>query len=509
MSADKPQDLVDVTIIKLGEYVTDDYTLLLEAPDNLLECLASIKVHNADKSISPSELIAILQNLDITDAVDMEQIAIFCDEAAEEKNPQQMILARGREPQKGNDGWFELIVKTGKEGSELVEDDRGRVDFKAIQNFSNVDVDDHIGTIHPPQEGQPGLTVTGKEIEAKPGNPTAISAGNGVRIDDDGIKVYATQPGRVVVTSNTVSIAEEFVVSGDVDYKIGNITFNGFVDIKGDVLDDFHITATKGIKVSGTVGACKINCDGPVSIGTMTGKGVGKITCKGTLEARYLNQVKVECWDDIIVSYEARNSVLKSTGKILVPTGQIAGGEAVALEGIEAKALGARSGIKTHVTAGIYFPESDRLTYLRKQLKSSAEQLKRIGETLLGLNSRPLPKGRAALREAVELRIGILTQRQVKLEEDREQLSVELLNFQAGTHPTAQPKINVLSSLKEGVVIHLGDTNAEIDMERSGAVSIIEDPEQGGLRYMSHTPLSVWEEPPPADFDLDLNSEVQ
>lgn len=509
MSAEKSHELVDVTIIKLGEYVTDDYALLLEAPDNLLECYGSIKVLNPDKSISPSELIAILKNLDISDSIDLEKISIFCDEAAEGKNPDKVVLARGREPQTGPDGWFELIVKTGEEKPEPIEDDKGRVDFKAIQNFCNVDVDDLIGTIHQPQEGEPGLTISGKPIAAKPGNPATISAGNGVRIDEDGVRVYATESGRVVATSHMVSIAEEFVVSGDVDYKIGNITFNGFVEVKGDVLDDFNINATKGIKVSGAVGACKLNSEGPVSIGTMTGKGIGKISCKGVLQARYLNQVKVECWDDIIVSHEARNSVLKSTGKILLTTGQIAGGEAIALEGIEAKAMGARSGIKTHVTAGIYFPESDRLTYLRKQLKSSAEQLKRIGETLLSLNSRPLPKGRAALREAVELRIGILTQRQVKLEEDREQLSLELLNFKAGEHHTAQPKINVLSSLKEGVVIHLGDTNEEIKIERSGSVSIVEDTEQNGLRYMNHTPLTVWDEPPAPEFDLDLDSESQ
>lgn len=378
-----------------------------------------------------------------------------------------------------------------------------------MQNFSNVEIDQHIGTIHPPTTGTPGTTITGKPIPPKAGNPANIKAGTGVRFSDDGTQALATHTGRAVYSNNVISIAEEFVVTGDVDYEVGNITFNGFVDIKGDVLDDFHITATKGIKISGTVGACRIHCDGPVTIGTMAGKGTGKISCKGTLQARYLNQVTVECWSDIIVSYEARNSVLKSTGSILLKTGQIAGGEAIALEGIEAKSLGARSGIKTHLTAGTYFPESDRLTFLRKELKSAAEQLNRIGETLTGLNSRPLPKGRAALREAIELRIGILTQRQITLGEDREQMSLELLNFRAGDHPTAQPKINVLSSMKEGVVIHLGDTSTEIDMERAGPLSIIEDTDQGGLRYLTYSPLSVRDILPGPDFDLDLNSEVQ
>ncbi len=475
----------------LAEYVNDDYSLQLQTCDSDIECRAGITVHTLEKSPAPADIISILRRNNITRTVDLEQVAIFCTEAAQGNNPQNIILARGTEPQTGEDGWFELLVSTGKDVSEWEEDELGRVNFKDVQNFSNVDIDEHIGNIHPPTPGEPGKTITGDLIPPLSGKSANIIPGAGVRLSDDGKQAFATRSGRAVFDNNILSIAEEFVVNGDVDLSVGHITFNGFVDIKGDVLDDFNITATKGIKVSGAVGACKIQCDGPVTIGTMTGKGIGKIICKGTLRANYLNQVTVECWNNIHIAHEVRNSVLKSTGSIHIESGQVSGGEAIALEGIEAKAAGARSGIKTHLTSGVYFPESDRLQYLRTRVKSVTEQVKRISEALKALNKKPLPDSRPALREAVELRIGILTQRHVNLDEEREDLNEELISFSMGEHPTARAKINVLAKLMEGAVIHLGESSEEITMERSGPLSIIENTKDGGLRYVSHSPLAA------------------
>ena len=490
MSA-KNQQSVDIGTKLLGEYVNDAYALSLEAKLNMLECRATIEVYDAGNSITPAELINLLRKHQITESVNLEQVAIFCSEAAQGANVEDFLLARGTEPVHGEDGWFELIVSTGKEKSEFAEDQQGRVDFKQVQNFSNVEPGQQIGRNCHPTAGTPGKTITGEVIPAQPGKPSGVITGGGAKFSEDGTQAIAEQSGRVVFDNNILSVAEEFVVNGDVDLNIGHISFNGFVDIKGDVLDDFHITATKGINITGAVGACRIQCDGPVTIGSMAGKGSGKIVCKGTFKARYLNQAVVECWGDISIEHEVRNSVIKSTGSVQVSNGLITGGETIALEGIEAKILGARAGARTVVHAGVYFPETDRLQFLRTRVKSTAEQIKRINETLQALNKKPLSIMRKALREATELRIGILTQRQVNLDAEREELTEELKNFAVDEHPTANPKINILGSLKEKVVINLGETSEEITTEISGPVSVIENTRDGGLRYLTFAPLKV------------------
>jgi uncharacterized protein (DUF342 family) len=405
MTASTASKAANIGIKKIGEYLNDAYQLSLEAHNSELECRATISVNDADNSISPTELISILRKHEITKTIDLEQVALFCSEAAQGRNLENFLLASGLEPTHGKDGWFELIVTTGKEKTDLVEDATGRVDFKSVQSFSNVEPGQQVGNIYLPTEGTPGETITGELVPAKPGKPSGVIAAVGVRINDDGTQAIAELAGRTIFENNILSIAEEFVVNGNVDLSIGHISFNGFVDIKGDVLDDFNITATKGINITGAVGLCQINSGGPVTIGTMAGMGTGKIICKGNLQVRYLNQVTVECRGDVNISHELRNSVIKATGSINIPKGTATGGELIALEGVEAKILGARAGAKTSVTSGVYFPETERLQYLRNQLKNLVDQIKRIGSTLTALNKKPLTNQNKALREAIELRI--------------------------------------------------------------------------------------------------------
>ena len=504
MSPANSQKSVDIGIKLIAEYVTDAYDLKLEAHNNQIECRASITVHDAANSIPPVELINLLRKNDITRSVDLEQVAIFCTDAAQGEDPQDFILARGITPINGEDGWFELIVATGDEEAPLPVDQKGRVDFKAIQSFSNVEQDQQVGAIHLPTNGVEGETIAGLPIPAKAGEPSKLIAGEGVLINPEGTQASATRAGRAVFNKNTLSVLDEFLVSGDVDLSVGHVTFNGFVVVKGDVLDDFNIAATKGVNISGAVGICHIKSGGPVTIGTMAGRGSGSIRCEGDLQARYLNQVTVECQGNISISHEVRNSEIKATGRIDVAKGIITGGRAVALEGIEAKILGARAGVKTYVTSGIYFPEEDRLDYLKTQLKSTGQQVTTISETLSMLEKNPLKKSRKALQEAIELRLQILQKRAVKLEAGQKEFSKELENFERGEHPTANPKINVLSVAKEGVVVALGETLTTLETEISGPTSIIENTRQGGIRSMTYSPLTIAaevmdEEPPEGD----------
>jgi len=491
MAGSKQHQGVDVGIQLINEIKQDAYDLILEAHNNQLECRASIEVRNLELSISPAELVTLLKSHDISEGVDLEQVAIFCTEAAQGGNPKKFLIAKGIEPVTGEDGWFDLLANTGKEETTFEEDEQGRVDFKSVQTFTNIEPGQIIGTIHPPGQGTPGKSITGKPLPAQEGKPVNLIAGDGVIISKDGTQAIAQKPGRVVFENRYLTIAEEFVVAGDVNLKVGNINFNGVVDIKGDVLDDFHISASKGINVTGSVGACQLESDGPIVIGSMAGMGLGTIRCSGILRAKSLNHVTVECWGDVIVTNEIRNSVVKATGRISVEQGLIAGGQAIALEGIEAKIFGTHAGTKTHLTSGIYFPETDRLQYLRTRSKSVVYQTKRIAETLVALRQKPLEKMRTALREAIEMRIDILTERQSNLEKEQEDLAAELATYKTEDHPTANPKINASSAVREGVIISLGETTEEVKMERSGPVSIIENSREGGLRFLTRSPLKI------------------
>jgi len=486
--SDAQENKVEIGVKILAEKKSSAYVLRLQMGEGQLKLYAFITVFDAEDTISPSELIELLTKHDIKDGVDLEEVAKFCSKAAMGINQENVLIAVGTEPTAGRDGWLELIVKTAGD-ADFTEDAKGNVDLRTLNTFTNVEPNQKIGIIHPPEFGVAGFTVQGTPISALEGQPLKLVAGEGVQLSEDGTSAHSTSGGRVVFDGITLSIADEFVVKGDVDLSVGNIDFNGVVEITGDVLDDFNIRASKGIRITGAVGACRLESGGPVEIGSMAGLGSGFIRCQGDLRTKYLNQVQVECWGNIEVAHEIRNCSVKATKAIIVERGTISGGETVALNGIEAKHLGSVSGIKTRITAGIYFPEADRLNSLHHQQRSYGMQIKRLGAALGPLVK---PKNlRKALQEAIELRTSLLTQRKANLEHEKEQVDNELAAFAAQDHPSANPKINVLGNLMEGVVISLGDTIEEISYEHTGPISVIENTTSGGLRYLDHSPLQV------------------
>lgn len=432
---------------------------------------------------SPLELIQLLDRYNIKDGIDFAALYQFCALAEERSEQQDVMLARGREPVAGKDGWFELVVKTTGEEAEFQEDEYGYVDLRTRHAFTEIEAGQKIGVIHPPQEGTPGSTVHGLPIPAERGRTYSLVAGDGVELKYGGRIAIATKDGRALLERQVLSVVDQLVVSGDLDLKVGNIDFNGFVEVKGDVLDDFHIKASKGIKVAGVVGACKLEAEGPVVIGSMAGKDAGQIICRGDLTAGFLNQANVQCYGDVLVTNEIRNSIVRSTGKIIVERGSIIGGRCVALEGIEAKIFGAASGVNTLLRAGVYFPDVERFDFLHQQLQKIESQIGRL-KAAIG----PLER-LCGLDAATEKRLAILTEQWEKLEVEKDRLKAELGASTKQEQEASNPKINVGGKLLEGVTISLGNSSKKFKMERNGPLSIIENTRQGGFRFLGMTPL--------------------
>ena len=89
------------------------------------------------------------------------------------------------------------------------------------------------------------------------------------------------------------------------------------------------------------------------------GEKQGFIHCGGKLHARYLRDVQVECAGDITVAGEAMNCTLHSGGSITAAL--IAGGNAIALAGIEANRLGSSAGERTCLRAGVDYRSVEEL----------------------------------------------------------------------------------------------------------------------------------------------------
>lgn len=496
---------------------TESFRLILRLAQTRMECVAALEVkisvppallpdcekeerealadqtdNHLSASGSPlkvSTMIDFLHQHQITDTIDAEAINGFCAILDLGQEPPPTVVARGIEPQPGADGWFELLVKVSGEEHEFVPDSKGRVDLKRLNAYTEIEAEQKLGVIHPPEPGIPGRTVQGHEIEAPAGKPKTITAGEGVLLKYGGRMAFATQSGRALYDKNTLKVVDQLVIPGHVDLRVGHIDFHGFVEIRGDVLDDFDVHSTKGIKINGHVGACHIQSQGSVEIGAMAGREIGHIFCHGDLHARYLNQVTVICYGDVVVTNEIRNCHIRATGHVVVEHGAIIGGEVTALTGVSAAAIGTNSGQRTQITAGVYFPDAERSDYICRQLQSIDQQMKAISAAIKPLMQH-LHKGSQFI-DTARTRLQILNDKLDALHEQKNAFIAEMKSSRPLEIEIKNPKVNVHKVLKDGAIIVLGKTREEMRFDRQGPLSIIENSRSGGLRFLCLTPLPI------------------
>lgn len=461
--------MADETIaaVKRLEIKRYGYNLTFLMAEDESECNCSyVPAIGVGTPLTAAELQTHLTQLKISDGIYSEAMADLLNAAASGQSITDLPFAKGSAMIPGKAGVLLIDVPDDLATPEpLVPENEAasKIDFRRVQSFLNVGSGDLIATIHPPGEGVAGKTVTGKIIPAQAGNPADFQIGQNVRISDDSQQLFAEAVGRVCQQGTTISVEEIYEVDGDVGFKIGNIVFNGYVVIKGDVLDDFSVKAHKGIKITGNIGICTIESDGDISFCGMNGQEKGKIICAGSITANFIYEAAVECSGDIIVETEIRSSHIKCLGSISVNKGGIVGGEYFALAGIQTASLGCVTSLHTRVVTGVHYRDLEELNSLFNELKTLVSEFSAA------------PKGSIDMKDFAKRRASITE----KTHEVRSRI-----------YESSNAKLNVTKKLFEGVAITLGMVSDNIKEERKGPMSIIENTLDGGLRFLGMTNLT-------------------
>jgi len=441
------------------------YQLILSLSQDEMECRAHLEVKADGSPPSVDELQGYLAANGITTGIDDEAVQLLLREARPGSSANG-LLAAGIQPLRGEDGRLAFsFAPADQPPAEAEADDdpeKRQIDFRAVQQFINVDPDQEIGRILPPTNGITGRTVRGKPVPAESGKALLLKLGQNVRSGGEQNDILIAEiHGRVKQEGETVHVVEEYVVDGDVDFSIGNIRFNGFVEVRGDVLDGFQISASKGLKITGNVGVCRLVSHGNIEFCGMDGQGKGSILCGGAITAHFIHDSTVECWGNMLVDVELRNCSVHCRGSLI--TGLLAGGDCVTLAGLEAKKLGAPSAVKTTIHSGVDYHDLDRLHILLEQLEALQQQIAKTKDL----------------------------QEQSSLTEKKQQLTRVILDVRSHRPAGSNPKINIKDRIHEGVTIYLGDAVEEFSAELSGPISLIENSRDGGLRRLSLSSLEI------------------
>ena len=445
-----------IEVKKLG------YSLYLQIPDNKLDCRCSYVPRDLGTMMTRDELAEHLSQNKVIEGIDQDAVDDFIVKAAAGIQQVDVPLASGTPPIDGEDEYISILVASSHLVSDVDENDDS-VDMHIVQTFINVSAGDEIGRVIPAGAGTPGRNIAGNPIPPRPGNPMKIKIGKNILVEDNGTLLKAEVSGRLCQSAGEITVEEEFVVKGDVNFRVGSLDFKGVVDVRGDVLDNFDIVAGKGLTVSGNIGVCNIASGGDIVFCGMDGQDNGRVVCGGTLRANFIHDAEIECAGDVIVGVEIHNCIIRTLGRIVVDKGAISGGSYIAMGGIEARKLGSPSSLHTKLVAGADYRDVEELEKLFNDLTKKQALLK-------------------------------LSQSLTEIEASRKvcsELSEQIMAIRGKVNASANAKINAKAVLYENVQLTLGSATETINEQKDGPLSVIENSIDGGLRFLSLTSLDV------------------
>jgi uncharacterized protein (DUF342 family) len=319
--------------------------------------------------------------------------------------------------------------------------------------------------------------------------PTAVAdvslpeAGPGVMLSPDGRTLLAQHDGCVQRVGGRLTVRRLYEVDGNLDFKVGNIDFDGRVTIKGDVLPGFQVKATGDVAITGMVENASIEAGQHLSIrGGVAGRGGTRLQAGGRVEARYLRAVGVESGEGVVVTAECVDAQIVCSGDVCVHKGAIIGGSVRAGGDVRANLLGSEMGVATSITAGHGGPVERALGEARAALTSLQSQVKN-DEKALGLYRNP-PGGVAALSPAKQKLIAVLEQTLADRERSvaAQRAKIEELLASYGQN---SGRVIVGGRVYPNVTIRIGDLSRTITRPEDGPLEFYADLQKGMVEMVS------------------------
>lgn len=303
----------------------------------------------------------------------------------------ELVAAQGMDPISGKDA--EIIYDFDiSDEKKFYESEDGTIDFRNLNNVTNVKKDTVLCHIIPAQEGKDGINVYGETVSYTPGKNISFNFGSNTYISEDGLKLLASTDGCVEYKRGKVFVENVYRVD-NVDNSTGNIDFIGSVMINGDVKAGFSVTAKGDIKIHGMVEGAYIKSDGEVVISKgMNGMGKGSIHAKGNVTSKYIENATIES-DKTIYAEALINSSVKAGESIILrgSTAAIIGGVSQAENIIYARTIGSKTNPETNVIINLTrYQEEQKLlsqkqklnTKLQKELNDKNTELKEVEEKM-------------------------------------------------------------------------------------------------------------------------------
>ena len=451
-----------------------------EAVDGKVDIRIDAARLNAYLSCTPARGGAPLTLERVLDEVIRKEITADLDLEAVENalkgGGDNVLIASGKAPVGGMDGKFENLIPSAKKRSPHL-DEHGLADFRELGEVLVVHSGDTLMRRIPATAGEPGLTLSGKPIPAKPGKNVAFSTKlNGAAFDpaDENLLIAATD-GCPVLLKDGVSVEPIYTVE-DVDLHTGNIDFPGTVNVTGGVHAGMTVKASGDIHVNDTVegailiaGGDIVVKGGIVGVAARAGEKAHLFTvmCKGSCNANFAQNARISAGNGIFIRDSAMQSELTAGHQIIIGDkggrqGHLIGGIARAMMLVKAQVIGSPARAKTIVIAGADQELHDRLAAIAAARDVAITKLMNVVKLLELAHSQPgrLP---ADTVKAAETTRDSINAEMIELSREEEELNRELAI-------SADAQVVAEKEFLEGVEVQFGARRHQIVADREGGI---------------------------------------
>ncbi|HAG69989.1 MAG TPA: hypothetical protein DCL38_08450 [Lachnospiraceae bacterium] len=374
------------------EYMSRDETPVVVNQDNFTITIsadkfsATIRMHERDNSSNFKGVIKLLRERNVVYGIKEDVVKRV---VAGDAIGRDVVVAEGRRPEKGKDGWYERFFQTSfsRKPKELED---GSLDYQNIEWFETVRKGQKLMEYHDAEDGTDGCTVTGIVIKAIKGKPLPVLRGKGFTVSEDGRTYFAESNGYVELKNGSLEVHTVLTVK-EVTFTTGKIIFDGDVHVQGNVSDGGHIEATGDILIDGMVEGATIRADGDIVIKNgVNGDNKGSITSKKSISSSFFEYATVTAGGSVNTNYILSSRVYSGDMvKVSGGKGSIIGGVVYATYQIQAQSVGNEAFVRTILKLGLDDNMMKKQVNIEAQLKTVKTEIssltnmyKQLSETL-------------------------------------------------------------------------------------------------------------------------------
>ncbi len=280
----------------------------------------------------------------------LDDIAIksWLSSATQESAP--FVVAKGLKPVLSQETVIKYHFPTDFRHAGKVDED-GSINFRDRGEIPFVEKNAFLAARIPSKKGKSGIDVTGQEIPVGEPIDRAFESGPGTRLSGDGNKIYAEIEGQPHLDAmGKVTICPELIIKGDLGFDTGDVIFDGNVVVEGVVKQGFKV---KGASLTArAIEGAQIDLTGDlnVSLGIVDAE---LVNVKGSVQAKYIHNSKINAFGDLIVQREIMDSVIHLSGACINTDGVIIASQISANMGIDAGNIGTDTSSPAKLTVGV------------------------------------------------------------------------------------------------------------------------------------------------------------